>query len=234
MKTLMITRPIAEAEPTGAKLEAMGHRVIYAPMLKVDPVSFEIPDEKRSLIITSKNGARFGLANIGDKSRSIFAVGEQTAQVARDMGFSNITVGPGTARQLVPLLLECGVTYKRPYAHMCGNDVSYDIAGVLKNDGIDAVNTVTYQTIANRSFSPSVEEAMQSGEIDGVLFYSPRTATIFEEVVSETGHHDWLPKLDAYCLSTRVREQLLGPWRSKNYALMPTEKSLLGMFRDSE
>jgi len=234
MRTLLITRPIAEAESTGQQLEAMGHRVVYAPMLKVEPISFEIPDEKRSLIITSKNGARFGLANIGDKGRAIFAVGEQTAQVARDIGFTNITVGPGTARQLVPLLLECGITYKRPYAHICGNELSYNIADVLCAEGIDAVNTQTYQTTAVNSFSPSVEEAMESEEIDGVLFYSPRTATIFEEAISETGHHAWLPKLDAYCLSTRVRQQLIGPWRSKNYALMPTEKSLLGAFRDNE
>jgi len=232
MKTFLVTRPTTEAKPTGEKLEALGHRVYYAPMLKIDPVSFEIPDESRSLIVTSKNGARFGLANIGDKGRSIFAVGEQTAAIARSMGFTNVTVGAGTARKLVPLLLECGIKQKRAYAHLCGNEIAYNISDVLRDEGIDAVNTITYQTMPNRSFNMAVEEAMSEGKVDAVLFYSPRTATIFEEAISETGHHDWLPLLDAYCLSARVADELMGPWRSVHNAVMPTEKALFGLFKD--
>jgi len=232
MKTILITRPSTESKSTGDKLEMMGHRVAYAPMLNIAPVSFEIPDETRSLILTSKNGARFGLANIGEKGRAIYAVGEQTAAVARDMGFRNITVGAGTARKLVPILLECGDTHKRDYAHLCGNEIAYNISDVLKDEGIDAVNTVTYQTTPNRSFSPAVAEAMDRGEIDAVLFYSPRTATIFEEAISEAGHPDWLPKLDALCLSPRVSNELLGPWRSIKRAILPTEKALFGLLKD--
>jgi uroporphyrinogen-III synthase len=232
MTTFLVTRPQTEAKPTGNRLEMMGHRVVYAPMLNIGPISFEIPDESRSLIITSKNGARFGLANIGEKGRSIFAVGEQTAAVARDMGFTNITVGPGTARKLVPILLECGDSVKRDYAHLCGNEIAYNICDVLKDEGIDAVNTITYQTNPAMGFSPAVTEAFELGEIDAVLFYSPRTATIFEELISETGHHDWLPKLDAYCLSPRVCDQLMGPWRTVRSAVIPTEKALFRLFRD--
>ena len=76
MSTILVTRPIEEANGTAQRLEHMGHRVIQAPMLKVEPVSFEIPEENRSIIITSKNGARMGLSNIGNKNRPIFAVGE--------------------------------------------------------------------------------------------------------------------------------------------------------------
>lgn len=231
MKTFLITRPTTESGPTGEKLEALGHTVHFAPMLKIDPVSFEIPEETRSLILTSKNGARFGLANIEQKDRPIFAVGEKTAAVARSMGFTNITVGPGTARQLVPLLLECGDATKREYAHLCGNEIAYNISDVLEDDGIDAINTITYQTTPNRSFPPAVEEAMEEGQIDSVLFYSPRTATIFEEAISEAGKHDWLPQLDAYCLSPRVADELMGPWRSVSYAMIPTEKALFGLFK---
>lgn len=232
MKTILVTRPTTESKPTGEKLETLGHSVVYAPMLNISPVSFEIPDDSRSLIVTSKNGARFGLANIGDKARPIFAVGEQTAAVARSMGFTNVTVGPGTARKLVPILLECGESAKRDYAHLCGNEIAYNISDVLQDEGIDAINTTTYQTLPNRSFSMAVEEAMEEGQIDAVLFYSPRTATIFEEAISETGHHDWLPQLDAYCLSPRVADELMGPWRTVQHAVMPTEKALFRLFKD--
>lgn len=231
MSNFLITRPIAEAEKTGAKLERMGYRAIYAPMLRVEPISFEIPEDERTLIVTSLNGARYGLANIGNKSRPIFAVAEKTAAEARALGFNNITVGPGTARQLVPLLLECGLTQKRAYTHLCGSVISYNIASVLRDAGLDAENTVTYQTLPNRVFSPSVEEEIEMGEIENVLFYSPRTATIFEEAISENNKHDWLPKLNAYCLSNRIADELLGPWKSISAAVLPTEKALLSLLK---
>lgn len=229
MKTILVTRPITEANVTAEKLEAAGNRVVIAPALQVEPVSFEIPDENRSIIITSQNGARMGLANIGNKVRPIFAVGDKTADEARKLGFTNITVGPGTARQMVPMLLECGVTETRKYTHLCGSTLAYNICDVLQGEGLDAENTVTYQTRANRNLSMGVQEALDEGEIDVALFYSPRTATIFEEVVADYGRSDWLHKMDALCLSTRVAENLLGPWRSKSYAVIPTEKALLSL-----
>lgn len=229
MKTVLVTRPMDEATPTAEKLEAQGHRVIIAPMIQIDPVSFEIPDEDRSLIITSKNGARHGLANVGNKDRAIYAVGEETANEARKLGFTNITVGPGTARELVPILLEAGITHKRKYTHLAGNVISYNIADVLRGEDIDAEATTTYQSLPLRSYSAGVQEAMEEGEIDIALFYSPRTATTFEEAAAEYGRSDWLSKIDAVCLSTRVAQNLIGPWRSVNYAIIPTEKALFSL-----
>lgn len=229
MSTILVTRPIDEATPTAEKLEALGHRVVIAPMLRVEPVSFEIPDDSRSIIVTSKNGARMGLVNIGNKARPIFAVGEKTADEARKLGFTNITVGPGTARKMVPMLLECGLSETRKYTHLCGNALAYNICEVLKGEGIDAENTITYQTQAIRSLSVGVQEALDSDEVEMALFYSPRTATIFEEVVAEYGRSDWLRKLNALCLSTRVAGNLLGPWKDIKYAIIPTEKAMFSM-----
>ncbi len=229
MSTVLITRPIDEATQTAKKLEAMGHRVVMAPVICVEPVSFELPEDNRSIIVTSKNGVRMGLANIGDKTRPIFAVGEKTADEARGQGFTNVTVGPGTARQLVPLLLECGFTEKRKYSYLCGTHISYNICDVLKNEGLDAENTVTYQTRAVRGLSVGVQEMLDEGGIDFALFYSPRTATIFEEVVADYGRSDWLRSLDAFCLSTRIADNLLGPWQNKKYAVIPTEKAMFSM-----
>ncbi|MCJ9430601.1 uroporphyrinogen-III synthase [Kordiimonas marina] len=229
MSTVLITRPQEEATATAEKLERMGHRVVTAPMIAVDPVSFEIPDEGRSLIVTSKNGARHGLANIGNKERPIFAVGEATADIARQLGFTNVTVGPGTAREMIPTLLECGISEKRKYTHLAGNVISYNIADVLRGEGIDADYTVTYQTRAVRTFSLGVQEALDEGEIDYALFYSPRTATIFEEAVADYERSDWLQKMNALALSTRVADCLIGPWRTVNYAIIPTEKALFSL-----
>lgn len=229
MSTILITRPIDEATFTAERLEAMGHRVVMAPVIRVEAVSFELPESNRSIIVTSKNGARIGLTSVGDKERPIFAVGDQTADAVRELGFTNVTVGSGTARQLVPLLLECGLSEKRKYTHLCGSTLSYNISDVLKNEGLDAENTITYQTAPVGGLSAGVQEALDAEEIDVGLFYSPRTATIFEELVADYGRSDWLRSLDALCLSTRVAQNLLGPWRNKEYAVIPTEKAMFSM-----
>lgn len=231
MRSFLITRPKFEAEQTGQKIEAKGHRAVYAPMIQVISVSFAIPDDARSLIITSKNGARFGLSTVGNKHRPIFAVGEETAAEAINMGFTNVTAGPGTARGLIPLLLECGISQKRDYTHLSGTDISYDIAGALRDQGLDANHTVTYQAQPHRVLSPSVQEEMEMGEIDNVLFYSPRTATTFEETISELGRHDWFSKMNAYCLSANIAANLLGPWKSVNHSTLPTENALFKLFK---
>jgi uroporphyrinogen-III synthase len=207
----------------------MGYNVIMAPMIRIEPVSFEIPAQDRSLIVTSKNGARIGLANISNKSCPVFAVAEQTADEARALGFTNVIVGPGTARKMIPMLLECGISEKRKYSHLCGSEISYNLCDVLEGEGIDAKTTVTYQARPSRSLAMDVQEALESGEIDTALFYSPRTATIFEELIAEYDHSDWLVNINARCLSTSVASNLLGPWRSKEYAIIPTEKALFSL-----
>jgi len=229
MSTILVTRPKLEAKTTIAKLEAMGHRVISAPMIEIKRISFELPDEDRSLIISSRNGARLGLANVQNKDRPIFAVGEQTANEARKLGFTNITVGPGTARQLVPILLEAGITDKRKYSHLCGSIISYNVADALSAEGFDAENIITYQSNKVTSLSPEVQDALDAGEIDIALFYSPRTATTFEETTAEMGRSDWLTKMEAIGLSPRVAQELIGPWRSVRYAIIPTEKAILSL-----
>lgn len=229
MNSILVTRPIDEARPTAARLKAMGYHVIVSPAIQVEPVSFEIPDENRSIIVTSKNGARLGLVNVGNKARPIFAVGEKTAQEARNLGFTNVTAGPGTARKLVPLLIECGLSEKRKYTHLCGSTLSYNISDALTGEGIDAENTVTYQARPVRELSTEVQKALDEGKINLALFYSPRTATIFEETIAEYDRSDWLASIDAVCLSTRVADSLLGSWRAKKYAALPTEKAMFSL-----
>lgn len=227
MSTILVTRPQTEAGATAEKITALGHKAVISSVLRVEAESFEIPAEDRSIIVTSRNGVRLGLPNIEDKDRPIFAVGEQTANEAKKLGFTNVTVGPGTAKKLVSQLADTDKSQK--YTHLCGRDLAFDVADALTGRGFDAESAVTYQTVSNQRLEKDVEDALNEGAIDVALFYSPRTATIFEETVAAYGRSDWLANMDAYCLSTRVVSNLLGPWKTKRYAVIPTEKAMLNL-----
>ncbi|WP_374765111.1 uroporphyrinogen-III synthase [Yunchengibacter salinarum] len=225
-QTVLVTRPRIEAETTAADLERRGCDALIAPMVEVQPASFELPEETRSLIVTSKNGARHGLSMIPQKGRPVYAVGQATADECKRLGFTNVSVGPGTAKGLIPVLSESGIKVKRQYTWLSGEDTAYDIAGVLQNQGIDAERLVTYRTRAAQGFPTDVTVALDQGDVDAVLFYSARAATIFEELVSELEKTWWLKKLDAITMSARVSDNLIGPWASIRHAVLPTELSL--------
>lgn len=228
MATILLTRPEEECQGTKKALEERGHKVMVAPMIRVLPNTFEVPDQSRSLIITSKNAVRYGLKNLPDIERSVYAVGAATAKAADDAGFQRVVTGPGTVKGLMPLLTTPDKHPNR-YTYLRGEEISYDIVGALQAEGIEADSQVVYTAVPEVTVPPEVEEALDVGAIDMVLFYSPRLATNFEEMVADQDRIDWLQKLDAYCLSTRVYEQLMCTWRDKHYALMPNEKAMLDL-----
>ncbi|RMB00567.1 uroporphyrinogen-III synthase [Eilatimonas milleporae] len=229
MTRVLVTRPQDEAENTATLLTKMGFDVEICSMIRVMPVSFAFPHPSRSIIVTSKNGVRHGLTNLPDRDRSIFAVGEATAAEARALGYKNVTIGPGTVKELMPMLTECGLDLKRAFAYLAGEDISYDITGALQNQGIDADTVTVYQTRPLEALPPAIIDQFAAGEIQVALFYSPRAASIFEELLAEIGKSYWLEKVDAYGLSSRVTQMLLGKWHSVQHPLMPMEKAMLAM-----
>ncbi len=226
MSRILLTRPELDCAGTKQRLEAMGHVVVVAPMMLVQSVTFSVPDPARSLIVTSKNAVRYGLKSLPDIERVVYAVGDATAEAARELGFQRVNAGPGTVKGLMPLLQQYG-SVPRPYTYLRGEDVSYDITGALNAEGGDAEDAIVYRAVAAPSFPSMAFDLINAGEIDQVLFYSPRLATIFEELVGDMDALDVLENLDAVCLSTRIADTLLGNWRSKRSARMPTEEAMM-------
>lgn len=226
MTTVLLTRPIDDAGTSKRRLELMGHEVLVAPMMRIMPVTFAVPDQTESLIVTSANAVRHGLRNLDDRNWTVYCVGEATAEAAKAEGFSKLVVGPGTARGLMPLLLDSSGSVKRKFTHMAGEEISYDIAGALRQNGFEAKATTVYQAAPSTSVPFDVEAALNAGVISHVLFYSPRTATIFEELVADQDKHEWLHRLSALCISTRVAEMLIGPWRTIKAGILPSEQAM--------
>ena len=228
MATILLTRPIDDVTASKRRLELLGHEVLLAPMIKIQPVTFAVPDKTSTLIVTSANAVRHGLRNLEGRDWTVYCVGEVTAQAARDEGFTRVIAGPGTARGLMPILLSSSGEVKRQFTHMAGEEVAYNITDALRQNGFEANTTTVYRAVAANGLPFDAEGALNSGSVTHVLFYSPRTATIFEEVVSDLDRHYWLHKLTAVGISTRVGDMLIGPWQSIKTAIMPTEQ---GMFK---
>jgi uroporphyrinogen-III synthase len=101
----------------------MGREAVVAPIFQVREVSWEAPNpvEVDAIMLTSANAPRLAGRQVEPfTGLPCFAVGEATAEAAREAGFSEVHAGPSDGAALLTLLAERGM---RRALHLCGRDV---------------------------------------------------------------------------------------------------------------
>ncbi len=206
---LLITRPETEAATFRARLEALGHTVSVDPLLTIEhlPVAADALRGTTGLIVTSRNGLRALAAPPAiDDARKLplIAVGTGTEQLARDLGFESITVGPGTGADLVPIIVQMAGASPGPFTHVRGEDVAFDLKTALASHGIDLRELVTYRARAAERLHPDTENLLAEGKLDAIILMSPRTARIFTQLVQAAALEKAVKALRLLCLSPAV------------------------------
>jgi uroporphyrinogen-III synthase len=229
---ILVTRPQPGSVHTAAALKERGHEPIIAPLLKIETLSEVDPDGGpwTAILLTSANAMR-GMADLARRddwrATTIFAVGDRTAQAARDRGFTDVTSASGNVNDLANLV----AARLRPPArllYLSGEERSGDLAGALraKNFVVDVV--VVYRMIAARTLPEPAASAIRDG-VDGVLHFSRHSAEAFVEAASNAGLLEiGLAKPVHYCLSDQVAEPLRAAGAANiRIAARPDEASLL-------
>src|SRR5215475_2235700 len=108
--TILVTRPQPDNERTGASLRARGFDVLLAPMLRFEPVPLQedAGADYAAVIVTSANALRAveaQLAGSGLLNLPLFAVGDRTADAARELGFRNVVSASGDGGNLHDLVV---------------------------------------------------------------------------------------------------------------------------------
>jgi uroporphyrinogen-III synthase len=206
---VLITRPEPDAAALRAELEALGHEVTVEPLLKIEPLPIAATaiDGIAAVIVTSRNGLR-ALAESAAielaRKLPIIAVGPGTAQLAGEYGFAHVVEGPGTARDLIPLIVETSSSRPGPLVHVRGEDVAFDLHGALADQGIKVREVVAYRTVPAGGFEPRTAALLIAGDIDAVILMSPRTGAIFARLMAANGLGGAARKLGFLCLSPAV------------------------------
>jgi len=206
---ILVTRPEADAAGFATQLEALGHTVSLDPLLQISPLA--VPADCLSgavgLIATSRNGLR-ALAQSPALDAAtrlpLIAVGSATADLAREIGFTDITAGEGTAVSIVPLIEEMARKLPGPLVHIRGEVVAYDLAGALVPRGIDLRGVIVYRASPADTLQPSTRDLLASGKIDAVILMSPRTGATFARLAKAQGLADPARKAVLICLSQAV------------------------------
>lgn len=234
MMRVLVTRPEFDATREAEVLIARGHEPVLAPLLEIEFLpGVELGlDGAQALIITSRNALR-ALAAHAELEQALrlplFAVGEATARAARTLGFTEVTIGPGTGAGLLPLIRRELHPEKGALVHVAAELVAFDLKPVLEEEGFTFRRPVLYRSHPAEALPAEVVAGLTSGEISAVILLSPRTAKTFAALAERHGLVTQANGLVCYCLSQAVAEAVTPLGLEVRVPAHPREEDVLAL-----
>jgi uroporphyrinogen-III synthase len=226
----LVTRPKEDSEGVARELAGRGLDVMVEPLLDIVPVEVAVVDAEgaQGILVTSANGIR-ALARLHPgRDLPVWAVGDASGRVSRELGFSRVECAGGDVDSLAELVIRRADPQAGPLLHAAGTVTAGDLAGSLAAHGFSVRRQVLYRAATATALSPALREALAGGAIDLALFFSPRTARTFATLAVEAGVGDCLRTVAAYGLSANVSAELAPlPWRMLRQAAEPSQAALL-------
>ena len=205
---LLVTRPQGDGERTAARLRARGHHVTLAPLLRVEPVDFELPREALSAVVMTSANAAHAIARHPRREAlvalRVFTVGRHTAEAARAAGFRAVESADGDKDDLVALISARYGERSAPLLYLAGEDRAGDLAA----SGVPLLTAVAYRAVKVERFAPDVAAALAQGALDGVLHFSRRSAQAYLDCAARVGSLERALAPVHFCLSRQVSQPL--------------------------
>ncbi|HEY0413342.1 MAG TPA: uroporphyrinogen-III synthase [Allosphingosinicella sp.] len=210
MSLVLVLRPEPGASATAARARARGLTPVIAPLFETAPIAWDpVPAaDYDAVLLTSANAARhLGTA----PPRPCYAVGEATAEAAREAGFEEVRAGDGDGAAAVAMMARDGV---RRALHLCGRDHL-----PLSHPELRIERRIVYAAEALPALPAAARGALERGAV--VLFHSPRAATAFAALVPDRGG------VRIAAISAAAAAAAGEGWAAKAVAAAPRDEALL-------
>lgn len=206
----LITRPQEDAETLVAELNAAGVETFVEPLLNITAIPDAVAklDKVQAILLTSRNGARALAEATEQRDMPIYAVGDATAGVASELGFTSVESASGDSAALAQLIEDRLDPQDGALLHGSGTAVAGDLAGTLAAKGFTIRCEVLYEARPAARLSAALQAQLTDGVLDAVTFFSPRTAQTFVNLVNEAGLASACRAVTAICISPAVARAL--------------------------
>lgn len=226
----LVTRPREESEDLAAALAARAIETLVEPLIEIHyrtPEGLDLAGVQ-AVLCTSANGVRALARASGERGIPLLAVGDATAARARAEGFHRVESAGGDVGELARLAGAQLRPQDGTLLHIAGDVVAGDLLGLLQTQGFVAERRVLYEARAVAALSPWAVSGLRSGAITFALFFSPRTAAVFVELVAGAGVTESCAQITALSISAATDAALaLLPWYDRRTALRPNQPALL-------
>jgi uroporphyrinogen-III synthase len=229
---VLVTRPRGDAENTAAELSVRGHQAVIAPLLDIRfRAGGDIAlDDVQAVLITSANGIRALATRSKRRDVKVLAVGMQSADAARELGFADVEDAGGDAQALAGLVIAFLNPQGDALLHAAGAETRGHLADILSGRGFTVRSEVLYDAVAATALPSEARTELVKGTLDAALFFSPRTARIFADIVAREKLKDTCRTLDAVCISEATASELRAlSFREVRVAAAPNQDALLAL-----
>ncbi|NLG90758.1 MAG: uroporphyrinogen-III synthase [Acetobacter sp.] len=197
---VIITRPEPGLSETMAAVADAGWLPLASPALVVQRYTLRLPKKLPAAILLTSGQAVSAVVAAAQQAKAldipVYAVGDRTAQRARDAGFTHVKSADGDARALVALLQthqqpECGSLL------LCsGAGQGVELAAWCRQAGFKVVRRVVYAAKPIQHINAQTCTAILAAKVGVVLFFSAESAA---------GWLAALPKAEQNALAAQAR-----------------------------
>ncbi len=205
---VLLTRPLAESASTAAKLLAMGHTPVSAPVITIEYQDFTLPKESFDAVVVTSPHALHALDENKIsrlKSLPFFVVGERAAQAVKLMGLEGEVISEPDAVHLIAAIK--ADTTKNHLLYLAGRHRSLDLEEAFAGD-IFVVETYHASEVEN--LPALAVQLMLDGKIDALLHFSKRSAELFLARANACNLANALLHIKHIAISNRTAESLKG------------------------
>jgi uroporphyrinogen-III synthase len=196
--------------------------------MKVETLAADLAGNWAAVIVTSANApAAIAASRTGEAlfALPVFAVGQRSADAARQAGFKHVITANGNVRDLVQTLIARGIDAAAPLLYLAGEDRAADLVGELAAHGIVAEVRVVYRA-ATAPFPQALIAALRTGQVDAVLHFSRRSADSYIAGAKTADIAGPALAVRHLCLSPQIADAFAGA-RHVAIAKRPDEAALI-------
>lgn len=226
---VLVTRPPDQAARTAERLLTLGHQPALAPVLEIVPTGTPTPDGQFDLILATSAQAFAGLTSSSAlRDIPLACVGEKTAEAGRVKGLSPTLVVQRAESLAERLIVE---TSPGTALYLAGRERKPLLEERLRAAGWRLTIFESYNARPVAAWPPEIRAALDNGEIDAVLHYSPRSAALALALIgaassARMSHFCLAPDIAAVCRAAAPAEMIFT-------ASQPDEDSLMTLLRPS-
>jgi uroporphyrinogen-III synthase len=230
--SVLVTRPEPMASQTAARLAALGFPSVIAPMLEIRPVPVNLPDPGSIQAVLVTSAAAIPGIPASHHRLPLLAVGDMTAERAKQAGFARVHSAGADARALADLAARLFQPNGGPLLLAIREGLGEPLELDLYDRGFTVLRHSVYAAAPVSALPDPARTALQDGSIRAAMFFSADTARAFVRLVQAAGLAESVAEIDALAIGepTAVALKRL-PWRSSQTAALPTQDEMLALLR---